>query len=426
MTNRARLPPSVKGMADLLPEDLARHTVLSNVVRRVLSSAGFQELRTPIVEPLELFSRSLGIGSDIVNKEMYTFQDLSGRMLALRPEGTAPLVRAILEHHLYAPGDELRFFYEGPMFRYEQPQKGRLRQFHQIGAEVIGVSSPAVDVELVLIAREILDALMIPEVELHWNNIGCPRCRPRYREALQAALLPYSEKLCEHCQKRLDENPLRILDCKNPGCRALVQDHAPLSEAFLCTECAKHKEEFEKGIEAAGITAIYDPYLVRGLDYYTRTVFEFISPELAGQNALLAGGRYDELFGLFGAAEIPACGLALGVERILLVAQLKTTPLPAPHLVWIPLGEEVDHEALHFLKALRREGWICRAIYHKGSLKAALRYAGKLASRYVVMDGEEERARNSLKVRDMSIHKEYEIPRTLQSLKEFLYVHTRS
>lgn len=413
------LPPSVKGMPDLLPQELARHEEVKARARGILRKAGFVEIRTPILEHAELFQRSLGVASDIVHKEMYTLKDLSGRELVLRPEGTAALVRAILEHHLYHSGEELRFYYEGPMFRYEQPQKGRLRQFHQMGAEVIGTQGAEVDLELVALAQEILSNLELGEFQLLWNNIGCPRCRPPYREALIKALSPWKEKLCETCQRRLKENPLRILDCKQPQCREIVRAHAPEITPYLCEACSKHRERFEAGLRVLGIPGGYDPYLVRGLDYYTRTVFEFISPELAGQNTLLAGGRYDALFSLLGEEEIPAAGFALGVERVLVVSRISGKAPEPPLILWIPLGEEGRLASLPFILALRQEGFSCMGVFHKESLRSALRYAGKLGSRYVVMDGEEERRAGQVKIRDMEKHEEITIPRTLSALTGF-------
>jgi len=417
------LPPSVKGMVDLLPEEAHRHRELVELVRAILERAGFQEIRTPILEPKELFLHSLGISSDIVHKEMYALKDLSGRDLVLRPEGTAPLVRAILEHHLYEPGEELRFFYHGPMFRYEQPQRGRLRQFHQIGAEVIGVEQAEIDLELLLLAEEIVEALEIPHSKLLWNTLGCPRCRPSYRQALLDSLKQVEASLCDHCQRRLKENPLRVLDCKNPRCREIVRRSAPVVDPYLCAECSTHKGIFEAGLGGLDIPAQRDPYLVRGLDYYTRTVFEFQSPELEGQNTFLAGGRYDELFSLFGERWIPAIGFALGIERSLLISRRKFDPPPHPLLLWIPFGSSDNREVLGFLKELRKAGFCARAIFHKKSLKSALRYADKLKARYVILDGEDERQTHHVRIRDMKDHTEDLVIRNSHAI--IVYLRTR-
>ncbi len=386
---------SVRGFHDIYGEDLKRFRYISNLIREKLRLYNFEEIVLPVVEYVEVFQRSIGEATDIVQKEMFTFQDRKGRWLALRPEGTAGAVRAYVQNRLYALKPYVKLFYEGPMFRYERPQAGRYRQFHQLGAEVFGSLEPVVDAELIGLVYEILSELGIKAV-IEINSIGCKVCRPAYRDALSAYLAGVEEHLCEVCLDRKDRNPLRVLDCKVPTCKSAVKD-APKMVDFLCEECREHYSKLKEYLNAMSIPYRENPNLVRGLDYYTKTVFEAVSEEL--DITVIAGGRYDYLVEEMGGPPTPAIGFAVGLERLSML--VKNLPPEDPLYLVIPFGDVLPY-ALQVAKALRAEGKRVEVSYKRGGLKKQLELANKIRADYAVIVGEEELAGGFYTLKDLN------------------------
>ena len=386
---------SVRGFHDIYGEDLKRFRYISNFIREKLRLYNFEEIVLPVVEYVEVFQRSIGEATDIVQKEMFTFQDRKGRWLALRPEGTAGAVRAYVQNRLYALKPYVKLFYEGPMFRYERPQAGRYRQFHQLGAEVFGSLEPVVDAELLGLVYEILSELGIKAV-IEINSIGCKVCRPAYRNALSAYLAGVEEHLCEVCLDRKDRNPLRVLDCKVPTCKSAVKD-APKMVDFLCEECKEHYSKLKEYLNAMSIPYRENPNLVRGLDYYTKTVFEAVSEEL--DITVIAGGRYDYLVEEIGGPPTPAIGFAVGLERLSML--VKNLPPEDPLYLVIPFGDVLPY-ALQVAKALRAEGKRVEVSYKRGGLKKQLELANKIRADYAVIVGEEEMAGGFYTLKDLN------------------------
>ncbi|MCS7307933.1 MAG: histidine--tRNA ligase [Aquificaceae bacterium] len=385
---------SVRGFHDLIGEEAKKFRAVCDLIKRKLALYNFEEIVLPVVEFLEVFQRSIGEATDIVQKEMFAFQDKKGRWLALRPEGTAGAVRAYVQNRLYAIKPYAKLFYEGPMFRHERPQAGRYRQFHQIGAEVFGSIEPVVDAEVIQLVHEILSELNIKAV-IEINSIGCKVCRPDYREALKQHLNKVEGQLCEVCLDRKDRNPLRVLDCKVPTCKEAVRD-APKMVDFLCNECREHYSKLKEYLTALSVPFQENPYLVRGLDYYTKTVFEAVSTELG--ITLIAGGRYDYLVEELGGPPTPAIGFAAGVERLYML--LKEIQPEEPLYMVIPFGDVVDY-ALLVVKALRSEGKRVELSYKRAGLKKQLELANKLGCRYAVLIGEEEKEGGFYTLKDM-------------------------
>ncbi len=386
---------SVRGFHDIYGEDLKRFRYISNLIREKLRLYNFEEIVLPAVEYAEVFQRSIGEATDIVQKEMFTFQDRKGRWLALRPEGTAGAVRAYVQNRLYALKPYVKLFYEGPMFRYERPQAGRYRQFHQLGAEVFGSLEPVVDAELIGLVYEILSELGV-KVVIEINSIGCKVCRPAYRDALSAYLAGVEEHLCEVCLDRKDRNPLRVLDCKVPTCKSAVKD-APKMVDFLCEECREHYSKLKEYLNAMSIPYRENPNLVRGLDYYTKTVFEAVSEEL--DITVIAGGRYDYLVEEMGGPPTPAIGFAVGLERLSML--VKNLPPEDPLYLVIPFGDVLPY-ALQVAKALRAEGKRVEVSYKRGGLKKQLELANKIRADYAVIVGEEEMAGGFYTLKDLN------------------------
>ena len=387
----------VRGTFDILPPDIGRWQVLEERVRNQLGRAGFSEWRTPILESTDLFKRSIGDTTDIVSKEMYTLTTESGESLTLRPEGTAAVVRALLSNRSGQLVEE-RICYMGPMFRHERPQKGRYRQFHQVGVEWFGREDAAADVELLTIAVDLLDALEIGETTLEVNSVGCSECRPTYRQALLDFLAPRQAQLCEHCQERYTRNPLRVLDCKNEGCRAIAAD-APKITDHLCPTCDAHWKGVVHGLERAGIPFIANARLVRGLDYYTRTVFEFVSSQLGAQSTVLAGARYDGLVTQLGGPATPAVGFAAGIERLLLISSLDA-PERVVDAIIIAVGEEPRAEGVRIARTLRGEGLTVMTA-PDGSFKRQMKHADRVQAQMALILGEEELAAGEVTVKPM-------------------------
>jgi len=393
--------PSIKGFHDVLPGESRRWAGLEARARAVFEQYNFHEIRLPIVERTELFQRSIGETTDIVEKEMYGFTDRDGSALSLRPEGTASVIRAYVEHALHAQEPVSKLYYFGPMFRRERPQKGRLRQFSQIGAELIGREDPAADAEVLLLLHDLLADFGIADAEVQVNTLGDATCRPAYRTALIAWGRAHRSELCEDCVRRLEQNPLRLLDCKQPGCTAL-RPSAPRMVDHACEPCRAHFERVLALLAGEGIEPRLQPYMVRGLDYYVRTAFEVIGRGLGAQSALGGGGRYDGLVRDLGGPDIAGIGFALGVERLAMVLATGSAAEPAgPEFVIAPLGALAEPAATALAHRLRRAG--ARVDLEPGgrSLKSQMRHAAKLGARYVIILGEDELASGTLTVRDM-------------------------
>ncbi len=392
---------AVRGFKDILPGESEKWAYLENLARKFFLSYGFREIRLPILEKTELFARSLGEATDIVEKEMYTFIDRQKESLTLRPEATAGICRAVIENGLYAQGKILKLFTIGPMFRHERPQRGRLRQFHQLNAEVFGSNAPGTDAELIALALDILDAGGARGLRLEINSLGCPVCRPAFREALKKFLTGLREKLCEDCQRRVERNPLRVLDCKRQECQSLYVD-APKLEDFLCPACKEHYLSVLKDLETLNITYVKNPRLVRGLDYYVRTTFEIKAPDLGAQDTVAAGGRYDGLVKALGGPDIPGVGFAIGLERFLLIAELPDDLSPPLDLFVAALGEEARRLVLPLVRNLRRHGLMVDLDHEGRSLKAQLKQANRLRARFALIIGEKELQEGKVLLRDMT------------------------
>lgn len=397
---------AIRGMNDVAPPASARWQRLERRVADVLAGYGYQQIRLPIVEATGVFERSIGDTTDIVQKEMYTFADRNGDSLTLRPEGTAGCVRAVLEHGLLHQQPQLRLWYTGPMFRHERPQKGRHRQFYQVGAELIGREDPLGDAELLLALWDVLDEVGVQGATLLLNSLGDEQCRPTYRELLRAFGHEHLGELCENCKRRLDKNPLRILDCKEEGCRAATAG-APRLTDHLCAPCADHFARVKSLLDAAGVAYEVDWRLVRGLDYYVRTTFEVLGPGLGSQSAIGAGGRYDGLVAQIGGPPVSGIGFAFGVDRLVLALQASRPDVEgevaaelAPDVFIAPLGAAAEAAALTVAHRLRQAG--VRVELDGGrSLKSLMRRADKLKARQVMILGEEELAQRRATMRDM-------------------------
>ncbi len=401
-----------RGTADILPGQVEHWQYIEDMAVRVCREYGYREIRTPIFEHTELFVRGVGESTDIVEKEMYTFQDRGERSITLRPEGTASVVRAYLENKLYAGPQPVKAYYIGPMFRYDRPQAGRYRQFHQFGVEVFGAQQPAVDAEVMALAMDFYGRLGLNDLELHINSLGCPTCRIVVREKLQQFFKPVLGELCPNCQSRYARNPLRILDCKSTRCTELALE-APTTVDCLCPECRTHFEQVQQYMLDLGIPYVLDKQLVRGLDYYTHTAFEIMSPDIGAQSSVGGGGRYNGLIEACGGPPTPGIGFALGLERILLTLQ-KRGKLPniqaGPVVFLVAVGDRAVRESFSLLARLRAAGVAADMDYQGRSLKAQMKYAGKLGVRYAVIIGEDELKRGSVMLRDMDAGGQREIP----------------
>jgi len=381
---------ALKGVHDIIPPDVRLWQRVESVAKEVFSAYGYQELRAPVIESTDVFIRSIGETTDIVEKEMYTFSDRAGRSITLRPEGTAPVVRCYVENHLYNLPAPQKYFYSGPMFRYERPQSGRFRQFYQIGAEAFGIAEPKIDAEILSMLRLFFERLGLGDLSFEMNSIGCTKCRPGYRKALLDFFSGRLEGFCPDCKRRHEQNPLRILDCKVDACMKL-REGSPRVTDFLCGECREH---FDSVRSYAGLLAIpykLNPEMVRGLDYYTRTTFEVTCRHLGAQNAVAAGGRYDRLVEEFGGPPTPAIGFALGMERI--AALLKLTDsreVHSPDVFIAALGEAAAREGLVIAERLRKNGLWAELGYAGHSLKSQMRRADRLSARHVLIIGDDE------------------------------------
>ncbi len=384
---------AVRGARDILPGEVGPWRFLESTVREVFARYGFREIRTPLLEATELFARTVGEGSDIVRKEMYTFAR-GDESVSLRPENTASVVRAFVEHALHrgiAAGFPERYFYMGPMFRYERPQKGRQRQFHQIGVEVLGAPEALCDAETLEMVWTFLDALGIRDRELVLNSVGDPRCRPGFREALRSWIEPRLPHLCEDCRRRSAENPLRVFDCKVEADRALLRE-APVVGDHLCGECRDHFDAVRRCLDAYGIPHRFDPRMVRGLDYYQRTVFEVTSPRLGAQNSILGGGRYDGLVEDLGGPPVPGFGFAVGMERLLMLLPEDRTEAPECDVLIVTLGQEGWNASVGMARRLRAAGLRVVGSLAERPMGAQLKRAAKVGARFALFVGEAELA----------------------------------
>ncbi|MDD5449942.1 MAG: histidine--tRNA ligase [Candidatus Omnitrophica bacterium] len=398
-------------MSDILPDEAAVWRRAEDNARAIFGQYGYQEIRTPILEETGLFKRSIGEETDIVQKQMYSFKDRGERDVSLRPEGTAPVVRAYLEHSLGNVLPVQRLYYIGPMFRNERPQAGRLRQFHQIGAEAIGSPSPYLDAEIISLMMGILAACGLGDVELKLNTLGCAKDKKAFEQALKKALAPLAGKvgsLCEDCAKRYEKNILRLFDCKNDGCRkALVA--APRITDYLCGSCSGQFDRIKELLDAAGIKYTLTPSLVRGLDYYTGVVFEASHKNLGSQDAVAAGGRYDNLIEGLGGSSTPACGFAIGTDRVLLAAKGTEIKKAGLDLFFIGLGDEAQKKAFSILSALRTKGVACQMGLDEKSLKSQMRLADRVGAKKVLILGDEELKKGVALLRDMETKTQKEI-----------------
>jgi histidyl-tRNA synthetase len=401
---------TIKGFKDLLPEEMPTWQRVESEARKVFRSFGFQEIRPPLMEVTELFSRSIGEETDIVSKEMYTLTDSKGKGLTLRPEATASIVRAYIQHRLYQERPILKLFTMGAMFRHERPQKGRFRQFHQIDAEILGDPGPRSDAEIILLAMELFRAVALSDLSLHLNSLGCPECRPRFRAELTAYLAEKSSALCTDCRRRAETNPLRVFDCKVDSCRSVVSD-APAILSFICADCDRHFRAVQGYLQEAGLSFVLDPTLVRGLDYYTRTTFEIQTESLGAQNAVLGGGRYDGLIRQLGGPDHPGIGFALGVERLVALMEEASGRQAAagPDLFLAGLGEEAEKRIFQWASRLRRSGMWVEMEYASKGLKAQLKNADRLGARKVLIVGDNELASGKAILRDMGTKDQQEV-----------------
>lgn len=408
-----------KGTKDVLPSESRLWHYIEDTARSVAKDFRLLEIRTPVFEHTELFLRGVGDTTDIVNKEMYTFLDKGGRSITLKPEGTAGAVRSFIENGLFNEPMPLKTYYFTPVFRYERPQAGRLREHHQFGIEMFGSPSAAADAELISAAYTLFNRLGVCGLELCINSIGCPACRPKYHAALKEYYKAHEDKLCPVCLERLEKNPLRILDCKEEGCIAVNQG-APSTLDYLCEECNAHFTELKQTLTALGIPFTVNPRIVRGLDYYTKTVFEFVSGDLGAKSTVCGGGRYDNLVASLGGNPTPAAGFGLGLERLLLLMQNLNLPFGEPDGVTLyiaPLGEKALLPAKKLAYDLRKAGVSVETDLMARSLKAQMKYADKINARYVLVLGEDELNSGKIKLKNMQERSEQEL--ALASLPAF-------
>ena len=392
-----------RGTKDILPDTSGYWRYVENKARDICGLYGYREIRTPIFEHTELFLRGIGETTDIVQKEMYTFTDRGDRSVTLRPENTASVVRSFLENKLYSEPQPTKLFYIGPMFRYDRPQAGRLRQFHQFGVEAISSAGPVVDAEIISLAVQFFQELGLADLKLYLNSVGCPVCRPVYRAKLQDALRDKLPEFCNDCKNRFEKNPMRILDCKEESCTRLSAGVPEIVDC-LCEECATHFDGVKQLLAAAGIEAILNPRLVRGLDYYTKTAFEIQYPALGSQSAICGGGRYDGLIAECGGQPTPGIGFAIGLERVLLALE-KQALLPASDggidLYIAPMGSAAQLVGFQILSSLRRSGISCDMDVMGRSLKAQMKYSNKYPAKYVAIIGDDEIAQNRVALKNM-------------------------
>jgi len=410
-TPRKKRIAAIKGTHDILPSQVRKWQRVESAAQDLFELYGYREIRTPVFEATELFEKGTGETSDIVMKEMYTFTDKGGRSLTLRPEYTPSIARAIIEHRLHLLPDPMRYYFIGPMFRYDKPQKGRFRQFHQMDVEVFNEQDPAVDAEIVEMAAALLEGVGVTGSEILVNSVGCRACRPEYHRELSREAEKSRADLCPDCQRKIDTNPLRIFDCKVEPCREIAR-RLPKITDFLCRECEGHFSRFKGHLDLYALPYKVEPLLVRGLDYYTKTTFEFTSAKLGAQDAVLGGGRYDDMMGDFGGPDICGIGFALGMERLLLLVPDEEAAQPFLYVVW--MGDKARRAGMMAARSLRRQGVEAWIEYKERSFKNQLSRASKLGAAWSVIIGEDEARRGTFQIKDMASGEQQE--KTLEEL----------
>lgn len=401
----------IKGTEDVLPKDSYRWQFVEDVMRKESAAYGFKEIRTPVFEHTELFARGVGQTTDVVQKEMYTFDTKGGESVTLRPEGTAGAARAVLEHGLVNDSLPIKASYFVSCYRYEKPQAGRLREFHQFGLECYGTQSPVADAELICAAQSIFDRLGIKQLRLEINSIGCPACRAEYHKALKEYFYGYKDELCDTCNSRLEKNPMRILDCKSPVC-SKIAGGAPKITDYLCDECKEHFASVQKYLDAAGVEYTVNPTIVRGLDYYTKTVFEFVTDFIGAQGTVCGGGRYDGLIEELGGKHLPSLGFAMGIERLLMLMDKQGIEIPKPStcdLYVAVMGESASLKSFEIIKAVRSCGLIAETDIVGRGLRAQMKYADKIGAKFSMVLGDNEIEQGKAVIKNMSSGEQTEI-----------------
>jgi histidyl-tRNA synthetase len=413
-----------RGTNDILPPDTLKWQYIEKKTHEIFSNYNYQEIRTPIFEYTELFQRGIGEVTDIVEKEMYTFEDKGGRSITLRPEGTASVIRSFLENKIYGQAQPTKYYYIGPMFRYERPQSGRFRQFHQLGVEAVASNDPALDAEIISLGMRLLQELGLDDLELYLNSVGCADCRPTYVDKLKNYLNEHQDQLCDNCKSRIDRNPLRVLDCKNEDCQAVIKD-APKITDNLCGSCADHFDDVQEYLDILDLDYIINPLLVRGLDYYTNTAFEIKDNALGAQNTVFGGGRYNGLAKEIGNRDLPGIGFALGIERLLLSLEAKDIQLPVESgvdLYITVIGDKAKKESFRLLDRLRNQGFRTEIDYLGRSVGSQMKSADRMNAEYTIIIGEDELNNNSATIRNMKSgdEKEIKLSNLLEEMKKLV------
>ena len=407
----ALITKKIKGTEDVLPKQSYRWQFIEKIMREESKAYGFKEIRTPVFEHTELFARGVGQTTDVVQKEMYTFTTKGGESVTLRPEGTAGAARAVLEHALDNEGLPIKASYFVSCYRYEKPQAGRLREFHQFGLEEYGTQSPAADAELICAAQSVLDRLGLDQIHLELNSIGCPECRAKYNQALREYFGQFKDRLCDTCLSRLEKNPMRLLDCKSPQDQELAKD-APKITDYLCEECENHFSEVKRYLDSAGVEYTVNPKIVRGLDYYTKTVFEFVTDCIGAQGTVCGGGRYDGLIEELGGKHMPSLGFAMGLERLLMVMDAQGIAIPDDDkcaLYIATMGDDAKVKAFELLRRVRECGLIAETDVVGRGLRAQMKYADKIGAKYSLVLGDNELSDNKAKVKNMETGEQTEL-----------------
>ena len=409
-----------KGTKDMMMDEAYKWHYIEKKFKEICDRYGFKEIRTPIFEHTELFVRGVGDTTDVVQKEMYSFEDHGGRGITLKPEGTSPAVRAFIEHKQYAEVQPTKLYYDIPCFRYEKPQSGRLRQFHQFGIETFGTPDMVADAEIIALGYDFLKEMGVSDLTLEINSVGCPNCRSNHRTALKDFLKPKYDQLCDTCKSRFDKNPMRILDCKSPIDQDLVKG-APIMLDYLCDECKKDFEELQENLKAIGIPFVVNPGIVRGLDYYTKTAFEFVTNSLGAQGTVCGGGRYDNLVSEVGGPPIPGVGFGLGKERLLMLMEANGVEIPKPNdsdVFIATMGNDAKLFAQRLLFDLRKEGIRCQMDNLQRNFKGQFKYADRLGTKYTVVLGDNELEKKVATVKDMATGEQTEV--AFDKLVEYL------
>ena len=410
----ALITKAIKGTNDVLPSDVHKNQYIEQTCLTTAANFGYKELRTPVFEHTELFQRGVGDTTDVVQKEMYTFDDKGGRSITLRPEGTAGAARAFLENGLSNGALPQKICYLTSCYRYEKPQAGRLREFHQFGVECFGATSPLADAEIIALAKQIFETLGVNDLRLEINSIGCPECRKKYHEALKEYFTQYKDKLCNTCQERLERNPMRLLDCKSPEDKAIAKDTPEILD-YLCDECSEHFDKVKSFLDSMGIEYTVNPKIVRGLDYYTKTVFEFIADSIGAQGTVCGGGRYDGLIEELGGQKTPSLGFGMGLERLQLVMEAQGCEFPeaeTPDLFIVAIGDKAKLKAAEIGKDMRAEGFSAVYDLNDRSIRAQMKYADKLGAKYNVVIGDDEVENDCAMLKNMSSGEQSEISLT--------------